>query len=225
MQIDRSRFLMLTASLAAGGCSGSQPQALEVPEQTVVVIAPPPVEPMEPVGKDAVVAAEPVEPPMPPLIGPVEEDPLDAEELALVAAAGSCGNDRGRVSSCRTLRPPGPMCESFDDTLDLCDGFATGMQPRAAEKAVACLLARSGQRSICQFDVGQKCAVEALKSVCLEPYSDQPCRTVMVSCRGTKLTQQQCQRALSAVKGRNRLQLLTCISEGCSVDYCFYNLS
>ena len=229
MQIDRSRFLMLTASIAASGCAGSQPQAVEVPEQTVVVIAPPPPQPAG--SASAAPALEPDDEPQAELVAPAaeedDEEALDPADRALAAAPSTCGNDRGRVGSCSTLRAPGPNCESFADTQQQCEAFASGMHPKAAEKAVACLLARSGQRSICQFDVGQKCAVESLKSVCIEPYSAQPCRSVMSVCSGqrfNKLTLQQCQRALSAVKGRNRLSLVTCITESCAVDYCFYNL-
>jgi hypothetical protein len=156
-----------------------------------------------------------------------DEPEGDAAELALTSAPATCGNTIGRVGSCAGLRAPGPTCESFDDTRATCSEFATGMQPKAAEKAVACLMARSGKREICQFNVTQKCAVEALKSVCIEPYSDQPCRAIMANCSRmshSKLTLQQCQRALSAVTSRNRVPLLTCITEGCSADYCFYNL-
>lgn len=230
MQIDRSRFLMLTASIAAGGCSGSQqPAPVEVPEQQVVVIAPvlPPPTP----APQAVASAEPeaveaeavpAEPP-----GPSDEDAFDAADRELAQAPATCGNTKGTVGACTGLRAPGPSCESFFDTREQCNGFVRGMQPRAASKAVACLLARSGKREICQFDAAQKCAVEAIKSVCIEPYSDQPCRTMMSFCRGGRfgnITQQQCQRALSAVKGQYRPQLLSCMTESCSADYRFYSL-
>ncbi|MBI5531751.1 MAG: hypothetical protein HY898_03475 [Deltaproteobacteria bacterium] len=231
MQIDRSRFLMLTASIAAGGCS-SNPAPVVVPEQTVVVIAPQPTAPPAPTAS-AVVAADPA-----PDIqsGRVEtiarvtdEEPDEGLQggQGLAAAPATCGNTTGRVGSCAGLRAPGPSCESFQDTQQTCTEFASGMQPRAAEKAIACLNARSGRAAICQFNVTQVCAAEALKSVCIEPFTDAPCRAAMSNCsgmRGSKLTMQQCQRALSSVKPRNRAAVLSCISEGCAADYCFYNL-
>ena len=227
MQIDRSRFLMLTASIAAGGCSGS-PAPVVVPEQTVVVIAPQPPSPAP--TQSAVVAAEPapeitahrVE-----TVARETDEEVEQPDSALTAAPATCGNTTGRVGSCAGLRAPGPTCESFFDTQQQCTQFANGMQPKAAEKAVACLLARSGKQAICQFDAAQKCAAESLKSVCIEPFTDAPCRVVMSNCSRmshSKLTLQQCQRALSAVKPRNRSMLLTCITEGCSAEYCFYGL-
>lgn len=230
MQIDRSRFLMLTASIAAGGCSGGQTQPVEVPEQTVVVVAPLPM----PTGsvQAPVESAEPApaeEAPPPPMIaGPSDEDgPVDPADLALIQAPATCGNTNSKVASCTGLRPAGPTCESFLDTVEQCNGFVRGMQPRAAAKAVACLFSRSGRRDICQFDAGQKCAQEGVKAACIEPFSAQPCRTLMSNCssnRFGKITMQQCQRALSSVKGRNRPQLITCMTESCSADFCFYAL-
>jgi hypothetical protein len=229
MQIDRSRFLMLTASIAAGGCSGGQTQPVEVPEQTVVVVAPVPM----PVGsaQAPIASAEPEpaaeEPPPPMIARPSDEDMVDPADQALIQAPATCGNTTGTVGACTGLRPAGPTCESFLDTVEQCNGFVRGMQPRAASKAVACLAARSGRRDICQFDAGQKCAQEGVKAACIEPFSAQPCRTLMSSCsnnRFGKISMQQCQRALSAVKGRNRPQLMTCMTESCSADYCFYAL-
>jgi hypothetical protein len=229
MQIDRSRFLMLTASIAAGGCSGSQPQPVEVPEQTVVVIAPLPMPTgsvQAPVATEEAIPA-PEAPEAPTMVGPADEGYVDPVDLALVQAPSTCGNTNTKVASCTGLRPSGPTCESFLDTVEQCNGFVRGMQPRAAAKAVACLVARSGKRDICQFDVGPKCALEGVKAACIEPFSDQPCRTLMSYCssnRFGKMTLQQCQRALSAVKGPNRPHLMSCMTESCAADYCFYAL-
>lgn len=226
MQIDRTRFLMLTTSIAAGACAGAPAGTPEVPEQTVIVIAPPP----------AFGSATPAPPPAeePPVEEPeaVEEmTPHALEEVddepslsAIASAPATCGNQRGNPAQCTGLRAPGPQCESFHDTLADCHGFRRALQPRIAEKAIQCLLAKSGKREICSFDVAVKCANSASKDACIDSFSGPPCRTAVAQCasvRGNKLTMQRCQQVLSSVAPRFRRAMITCITEDCGVDYCF----
>lgn len=224
MQIDRTRFLMLTTSIAAGACAGAPTASPEVPEQTVIVIAPPP--PAGPVASAAPVIEEDPVPPQAECDNyPSREDYVEPEDpaVALIPTTPStCGNSRGNPALCSGLRaPPGPHCESFSDTLSDCNSMRTGLQPRVAEKAVQCLLLKSGKRDICQFDVANKCGLAATKDACIDSFSDQPCRQAVAACgRRSSLTLQRCQQVLSAVAPRSRRAVMSCITEGCSVDYC-----
>lgn len=198
----------------------------ETPEQTVIVIAPPPAA-TAPVASAAPVVEEEPEPPQ-----PEGDDYSSREDYAeaddpligqLPTTPSTCGNQRGNPAMCSGLRAPGPQCESFSDTVSECNTMRTGLQPRVAEKAVQCLLQKSGKRDICQFDVANKCALAASKDACVDAFSEQPCRAAVAQCGGARhgaLTLQRCQQVLSSVMPRHRRAVISCITEGCGVDYC-----
>ena len=135
----------------------------------------------------------------------------------------------GTPGSCAGLRAPGPQCESFSDTKSQCDKFARGMKPRAAQKAVACLLSKSGSKAICDFTVSQTCALEGITESCLDPATGPTCDAIVQNCGGGRrgrpsITKSECMHALSALPGANRSRVATCINESCGVQYCFYDL-
>jgi hypothetical protein len=158
--------------------------------------------------------------------GPAEE-PNPPDEPDISGTTGPCDDSVGKPGNCAALTAPGPQCESFSDTKRMCSGWKKGFKPRVAEKAVGCLLAMSGRKEICDFRRPTLCAKEALRSSCVDPATSVRCDSIMAGCAGQSygnLTKPACMAALSAVSDWNRPKLATCMMEGCSVDYCFYDL-
>ena len=220
MHIDRSRFLLLTASISAGACSAGPP----APTGKVEVAAPPTI----------FVAEAPEE-------EDADEEPKETRATAAkdaggeaspvveveIAMSGPCDATAGTPGKCDTLRAPGPQCESFSDTKEMCGRWQKGFTPKVAEKAVACLQSMSGKRDICDFQRPHRCALAALPSACADPGVSVACDTIMAGCTGAQygnLTRPICHAALSAVTPTNRPRLATCMTEGCSADYCFWDI-
>lgn len=220
MQIDRSKFLLLTASIAGGSCS-SHSTSSEGP----VVVAAPVVALPESEG-----AAEPsavaISKPGQSGGNSSDEETLAAVEKAPVASAddGSMCDEGGAApTGCGTLRAPGPQCESFSDTKSICSKFARGFRPRVAEKAVECLLAKSGKQAICDFSVASQCGVAAVQKGCVDPSTQSTCQPIVRKC-GNSLQMRDCQALLSSVSSKNRRNMISCITEGCALDYCMYDI-
>jgi hypothetical protein len=227
MQIDRARFLLLTASMAGGACASSpatprsedQPLKVAAPQMTVAAdpagaAIPPPREEPPITAEEATAAVGPTE-------GPAEEEEFTGR--------GNCDNSIGFPGDCSTIRPPpGPQCESFEDTKETCGRMRANFAPRVAEKAVACLLSSSGTRRICDFGKADACAVSAIRSACVDSRTAQICKPIVDQCarmrHGQALTMNECQAAISSVKAKARGSMISCISEGCSLDGCVYYL-
>jgi len=217
MQIDRARFLLLTASLAGGGCSANPPvEPVPQPEPTstgteiVVAETPEPADPVVPVASVAVSStptAEPVTPVPPP--------------------SGACDNDTATVPACSISAPPGPVCESFSDAKSSCKSYKTGLRGAVAARAIACLNAASGTPDICDYTKSEACATAAIRTACIQPSTFNACSPVVSMCAGyswSKLNMQDCQQMLSSVKDGKRGAMITCMTEGCSLDSCTYAL-
>ncbi|MDC3955824.1 hypothetical protein [Polyangium jinanense] len=220
MQIDRSRFLLLTATMASGACGGAaQPGAGDPVVAAPVVTLPEEDKPAE----SRTTAGSPGQPG----VGEPSE-----EVRATLEGAGSSSGDEPSVcddggpapKGCDTLRAPGPQCESFIDTRDMCGKLAHGLKPRVAEKVVDCLLAKSGKQSLCTFDIANQCGMSAVrKASCIEPSTQSACAPAVKSCGG-RLAMKDCQALLSSVNRKNRENMLACVTEGCSIDYCMYSV-
>lgn len=219
MQIDRARFLLLTASLAGGGCSASP--------ATSGASAPP-----EP-------SAQGTE-----LVVPEVPDPADSATTTTTSAPatiastgpgqvppqtppGACDNDVGTVPACSIAAPPGPFCESFADTKASCKSYKTALRNAVAAKAVACLNATSGTQDACDYTKSESCATEAIRTACVQPSTFSACSPVVSQCAGYswgKLAMADCQALLSAVKDGKRKSMITCMTEGCSIESCTWML-
>lgn len=211
MQVDRSRFLALTAAMAAGGCAPSTP-------------AKPGGGELEPAGSgDAIVhVAAPVDTYSPPVEGQ-KTDPVPRPDVT----AYSPERASMLASTCRSLKPgPGPVCESFEDTKVECEGFEQVLEARAAEKAVECLQSKSGKPQICDFTVATKCFESALRYGPSEPTAAARCQPIVSQCaqwqHSPQLTLSSCRTAIGAVKPDRREALIACMAEACTLDSCFY---
>jgi len=230
MDIDRSRFFFLTASIAGlGSACGAGAASTTSSGGPVPVVAEPvvalPAEPFATTDKDGRSTGKNATP----------EDAEVGEDdgtMAALALSGSTGSDNDLLScddsgaapkSCKPLRAPGPQCESFADTVVLCGRMSKGLRPRVAEKAVDCLLAKSGKQSICDFRAASECALSAIRKACVEPTTQSLCATPVKACGG-RLSMKDCQSLLSAVKSNERRAMISCVTEGCSIDYCMYDI-
>jgi hypothetical protein len=97
---------------------------------------------------------------------------------------------------------------------------------------MSCLVNRSKEGGRCGPDdwVGD-CAQRALDKVCsVDRTNERECREIETRCarfrRGSAaVTTDNCMRLVSAVLPSEQRAALTCVSEGCGVDYCFVSLA
>jgi hypothetical protein len=217
MHIDRAKFLALTASLAAGCVQHTPPpqdqSATVGPTALVHVQAPPPAPPPpDPEDDEPALATQP-------------ESETQYEEPSF--AEGEVRNRppaSGAALSCAPLRaPPGPFCESFDTLHEDCETIVGSLEPGAARRTIQCLQSKSGTRQICDMLVTPRCAERALPGVPRRASTVQPCRGVAAAC-GSGLTQSKCESFLSAVVPPMDAHLINCMTEGCDVTACFFDL-
>ena len=188
MQIDRTRFLLLTATIAA--CAPKPADTADADVNTVDI---------EPSGDDPFVVER---------TGAAAEPEVDAQ--------------------CKALKPPpGPHCESFDDTVEDCQRYRAVLEPSAAEQASACLASKSGSPAICEFGVSGACFMAGASKVTIVQESTRACLDLVSRCRhkpGGDLTLAGCRATYSAVRNEQRNALVTCFTESCSVRNCFWSL-
>jgi hypothetical protein len=224
MYVDRTKFLLLTTAIASGCTSKPAPEPVVVTASatpdydTTVAKAPPPTSAAVPV-ESAELAPEPA----PARPGPIEEGFASSPPVAPSTP------DPKIAKICASLRRPGPVCESFQDTVDSCNRYSDVLEPKAAEAAAKCLAKRSGSKRICEFGVDAVCATEGSKAAKPDSGTTQICGNIMAHCkaagyRGKDLSTANCQGALSGYKPDYRNALVSCISEFCEVGSCFYQM-
>ena len=131
MHVDRARFLLLTASIATGSCT--PPGGARAPETDGEVEVAPPSIAIDPAADEPLPNEAPDEPTAD------EGTPIDHDARLAARLA----------ERCQALKPPpGPHCESFHSTREECEIFGRALRPEAAERAVECLVAKSGRQVI-----------------------------------------------------------------------------
>lgn len=219
MHVDRSRFLLLTASLAASACNTPGPATTPDTGR---------VEPIGDEGEEDQGSSEPGDTKPATSTGgsgvwlEIEPGTEDPEEPAWGTA--DCDNSVGTPKSCAGLSAPGPHCESFAETQRFCEAYPRFMQPRAAEAAVECMLAMSGTEGICDWSSGQTCSLAGLQATCVDPASRSQCQSMSSACGGG-LDVFQCQQAFSAVPAREQSRVASCIQEFCEVSFCIVDMA
>ena len=178
LPVDRERFLLYAAAIAATGCSAS----------------PPPEQPVEDVPLVRI-ETEPTAEPAPP---PTAAEP-DAITVEVGASSARCSNAEGKVD-CAGFT--GPTCEGASG---LCGLLASGYgyQPRVAEAILRCWK-RLGAR-VCSIHARKQCNLEAIRQACPEPQYEQECQEILQRCRdaGARITYtaEECVLVLSSLKG------------------------
>jgi len=217
MHVDRSRFLLLTASLAASACNTKAPAT--TPDTGNV-------EPAEGGASEAVIADASGQSTTGSGSGSgvwLEIEP-GTEDAKQTWGDANCDNSVGTPKSCAALSAPGPNCESFTETKLFCDAFPKFMQPRAAEAAVDCMLAMSGTEAICDWTAWQTCSNVGMQATCVDPGSRASCQSMSSNCGGS-LDVFQCQQAFAAVKPREINRVASCIQEFCEVSFCVVDMA
>lgn len=215
MHVDRSRFLLLTASLAGSACNtpgpattpdtGSVEPADDASRETGATRADS--------GSTTTGSGVWLE------IEPGTEDPKEP-----VWGDANCNNTIGTPKSCAGLTAPGPGCESFIESQRFCEATPRFMQPRAAEATVDCMLALSGTQAICDWTAWQTCGLAGLGVTCVDPSTRSQCQSMSSSCGGN-LDVFQCQQALAAVPSSELGRVASCIRESCEVSFCILDMS
>jgi hypothetical protein len=249
LSVDRSRFLALSAALAAGGCGGPSkpaPRPGSVVELDQAGTAASPASPSA--------NGEPEPPPVAsaaPVVdgGAPSDDPyerLDRLVRQLEQARGSCRRPQvlqdpitarmeeqpepvvGPARGCDQLRePPGPQCEDFVLVLADCTTTLSPLITPVARRALACLQAKSGTQALCGARrVVAQCASRALAQAPVRTDTAELCREIVAQCAprdavsGTKPTVSDCQRYLSAQRCWHLGEGSHCLAGTCSVGEC-----
>ena len=220
MQIDRSRFLLLTSAIAAGTAACTPAESVPT-----TINATPDDSKADAAATLALTgAADASTAPVPTAsatVPPTTTGPSCPDSDNMVGTPGNCG----------ALKAPGPQCESFADTKGECGHLAKGLKPKLAQRAVDCFLSKSGTKAVCDFQLPDDKA-EAVAEACIDPALGSACESIMRNCpRGPgrhnarDVTRDLCLRALSAVTLRNRSAVIGCVTESCSIAGCFYDLN
>lgn len=216
MRIDRSQFLALTATLAAGCAQRTSPP----PDQPATV-----VDSTALVHVDSPPAAEPIFPDEQNRAPEQVDEEQEGEAWEEVPPTHEGGRPvTGSAQACSQLRaPPGPHCESFDSLQDDCEEIVGALEPTVAERTMQCLLAKSRTRQICDMFVTPRCAERALVHAPRRASAARPCQAVSSAC-GRSVSQAACESFLSAVVPPADAQLVTCLTESCDIASCFFQL-
>ncbi len=216
MQIDRARFLLLTASLAGGGCSSNPP--------TDPAIPPTPTE----TGAEVAVPAPPIRPP--PRRRPRPPSPRPPAPPRRPHRSRS-------PARATTTRPPSPRAPS--PRLQGRTARASRKRRRAANPTRTASAARSRRRP-CSASTRRAASRTSAtgrrrRNVRPRPFARHvfspstfnQCSPLVSQCASNqwnKLTIDDCQRLLSSVKDGKRQAMLTCMAEGCAIDSCTWSL-
>jgi hypothetical protein len=236
MKVDRTQFLLLASAMFACGTKNDPSQVggpIIIPSQpppTASMTATAPVKTAE--VPDAAAPSQPV------AVDDDDEEPYEPwpgtadPPMAKTVKAQKCDvaeNAKGKPVACTLKPPPGPSCESFSEMRADCPKLSRWLVPKVAEKAAACLNAKSGKKDICLFNVGPSCVIESLSSACLDPDPtiEQSCANVMKRCKTydakyRHMNTEACKAALSAIVKTSRPKFVSCAAESCDLVPCMY---
>ncbi|MFO7566082.1 MAG: hypothetical protein R6X02_25785 [Enhygromyxa sp.] len=211
MHVDRSRFLFLTASLAAAACN--QPQPAASPDSGGV----------DPARSGNTADPEPSASPNPGGSAVWLEIEPGTEDKPPQAADPNCDNQAGTPAACKLSAPAG-HCESLAWSQTVCEAFPRFLQPRAAEAAVDCMLAANGTTRVCDWMLVTECTGAGVQASCIDPATRTECDAISSSCGGS-LDVFTCQQAMSSVRPRHVPALASCVREFCEVGFCVTDLA
>lgn len=230
MAIDRSDFLILATTLAAGGAGGWFVRDREATLRPAAVPAP------APAPKPSVAAPAPS--------GPIPVTIIDPK----TSSAPACDDGQGAPEQCPSI---GPADEGICGNLIFkrCNEFKASFKPRVATNAVACLRALKGNERCDPIRINQ-CGHMALMNACQEPLpplkgellagtggtsgaatvtlvedaSQKPspvaaaCESIRKVCSKSPLDPSlvDCQQTLSGMNELGRANMVECVSKHCT---------
>jgi len=211
MVIEKSGFLLMAGTLAAGGVGGwLAHDAKSHRERTQ--FAEPPTTSL-------------------PVAASSAPKPLVADLAPAVPAAPVCDDNVGTVEDCPAMGPADEgVCTNF--AAKRCAEFKSAFKPRVAQAAVACVKTLKGNAA-CDPARVNLCGHSALMNACLEPSPDptkadanaatlsspltSACETILKSCAGQPLmpTLADCRQTLSGMSEFGRASMVQCMATHC----------
>ena len=212
MNVDRSHFLLLTATLAAGAVGGWVAR-----DRDLLVLAP------------RRATAEPIPRAEPAAVMPAPE----VAPTAVAAAAPTCDDSVGNPEACP---PMGPSAEGVAACSNLaakrCADFKASFKPKVAENAVACLRRLKGGE-LCDAARVNLCGHAALMAACQDPTpapvaagATKPppsavvtaSASIVASCASMPLapTLDEARRTLSGMSDAGRASAVSCMASHCA---------
>lgn len=208
-----------------GGTDEGEPDAGDAaaPKSTDAGVAPqPPPKPSPPPVVDAGVDAPDKTPPdkNPDVDAGADAGPTAASPATPVA----CDNSVGNPGSCAGFGEA-QQCGAGRGLKVMCGALVKVLQPRPAEKLVACLHAMDAAGKLCDEDRARQCFLQMVGHACVEKDSAGYCEKIERSCTDrSKLTDDftpaNCRGGLSAAKPEYRKDLAECIRTRCDVSDC-----
>jgi hypothetical protein len=214
MVIEKSGFLLMAGTLAAGGVGGwlahdaksHRERAFSEPPTTALPVAAPSAAP-------AAVASDHV-------------------AVTLMAATPACDDSVGSVEECPAMGPADEgVCTNF--AAKRCAEFKSTFKPKVAQAAVACVKTLKGNAA-CDPARVNLCGHNALMAACPEPIPDSSktdatsalaaspltsaCERILQSCAGLPImpTLADCRQTLSGMSEFGRASMVECMSAHCA---------
>ena len=209
MVIEKSGFLLMAATLAAGGVGGwfvhdAKTQREHLPSAQAPLPAAPIVTASAPVVEVASAAI-----PLPPM----------------------CDDSVGSAGDCPAMGPADEaVCGNF--AAKRCAEYKTAFKPKVAQTAVACLKTLTGN-ALCDASRVNLCGHAALMSACPEPTPDPSkantasaappspvfiaCDSIIKGCAGQAMTPSpaDCRQTLSGMSDAGRASMVECMATHC----------
>ena len=234
MRVDRSAFLVITATLAARGCTSEPPRVIaptvDVPAVPVATTAPAPMPVAS--GSAAPALTDDVAP-----TGIVASDSWPSTEGGAQAAAAmptcghsikrfdpnrtGCRDDVGSPAACSGMNATG-SCMPFPFPREECQRWALDYKPGVAERAVACARHLTGPQ-VCDACTTYRCGYEALMSACTDPSAASDCIAIHRGCPSARLD--ECMGYLSGMSPSGRAKMVSCMSRHDECSWGLYSCS
>lgn len=232
MQIDRAKFLVLSASLA--GCVSNAPlanstsggNAPPVPEgSTTTPLASasadpgPPVAPPPPTGEGYGPSGEgyvpmgegyPAKEGYPAGEGYPSPDP-SLKKLGVPVGTWKCGAGGDDTSGAIKCVAKGPDCSW---AVDSCKGAGKYFKPKIAERATSCIN-QIGSNCSSTYE----CRKAALRSACPDATVDAACQQAMSTCKKVKL--HECRTWMTGLNAAGRSEAIKCLA---NPTYCGFGI-
>ncbi len=159
-----------------------------------------------------------------------EADALDAQVDAdasrapnPTAAAEPCKNSEGNPPGCGQMSD---QCPGGKSVTYLCQAMRKVLQPRPAEKIIACFAKAAAAGELCGKDEAiENCVRVMLKGSCAEKDTEKFCTGIEQACPNrSKLTpefnRENCVKGFSAMRPEYRNDLAECLKKSCDLSDC-----
>lgn len=229
MQIDRARFLVLSASLAGCVVHAPPPQPQPQPEPTGTAPStapnvegpppptvegapkPPPSAEGSPFGEGYGPAGEGT--PAGEGYTPSTEGAPGLKKLGVPVGTWKCGAGGDEIGAAVTCAQKAPDCKWSQDS---CKGASKYFKPKIAERAASCI----NQIGTAACGMGTyDCRKAALRSACPDSTVDAACKQAMAGCKKVKM--HECRLWLTGLNAAGRAEAVKCIS---NQTYCGFGM-